>query len=83
MGLLSRAVAAWISAASLGACLAFTRYQILLGPDFSVLEWRLSAAWLFVVAVVATALAVRPSLVSRSGATIALVGAAAWRRLHG
>jgi hypothetical protein len=73
MRTVSRYVAYWLSAASLGACAAFTSFQIQLAPDFSVLEWRIQAALLLVVGVSAGAIALRPALFSTSWPTLILV----------
>ena len=62
MSTVLRCVAAWLSAAALGGAAAFAWFQVQLAPDFSFLEWRISTAGLVVVAAVAGAIAVRPSL---------------------
>ena len=74
MGTVLRCVASWLSAVALGACAAFIWYQIQLAPDFSVLEWRISAAGLLVVAAVAAATAIRPSLFAPSRTILILIG---------
>jgi hypothetical protein len=73
MGTLSRCVAAWLSAAALGACAAFTWLQIQLAPDFSFWEWRICAAWLLIVGLAAGAVAIQPAAFSRSLALFILI----------
>jgi len=72
MRIVLRSVAAWLAAASLGACAAFTRFQIAL-RDFYFLEWRIHTALLLTVAIVAAAIAIRPSSFSRLRPTLVLV----------
>ena len=74
MGTVLRCLAAWLSAVALGSCAAFAWFQIQLAPDFSVLEWRICTAGLLIVAAVAGAIAIRPSLFATSRTILILIG---------
>jgi hypothetical protein len=68
-----RIVAFWLSGASLGVFGAFASFQIDFAPDFSRLEWRIEAAFLLAVAIVAGAIAIRPSISSTWRPTMILI----------
>lgn len=74
MRIVFRCVGAWLSAVALWMCANFSGVQIVLAPDFTLLEWRICAALLLIVALLAAFIAVRPSVFSMPRVTLLLIG---------